>query len=187
MTFYQFMSMFPAEDAAVSYFINARYHGVPACPHCGAKVKVYRYQKRLKACHCKNCNSSFSPFSGTVFGKSGTDLRKWFFAIHLVLNARKGISGLQLQRETGVTCKTAWRMLQQIRLAMGNGDMSRAFSALVEIDETYVGGKPRKTSKPPIDFSLPSPVKRGRGTRKTPVVGVKERSSGPVYAQDYAP
>jgi transposase-like protein len=182
--------MFPDEQTAVNYFINARYGGVLICPHCGAKVRVYRYRQRMKACHCKNCNNSFSPFAGTIFEKSCTDMRKWFFAIHLVLNARKGISGLQLQREIGVTYKTAWRMLQQIRLAMGNEDMSGAFSILVEIDETYVGGKPRKTGKAlSADGSSSEPpiVKRGRGTRKTPVVGVKERSSGSVYAQIMLP
>jgi transposase-like protein len=184
------MSMFPTEEVAVDYFINTRYGGVLTCPHCGADTKVYRYQNRLKACHCKSCNNSFSLFAGTIFEKSSTDMRKWFFAVHLVLNARKGISGLQLQREIGVTYKTAWRMLQQIRLAMGNGDMRKAFSMLVEVDETYVGGKPRRAGKilgPDGVSPEPSKVKRGRGTRKTPVVGVKERSSGSVYAQVMLP
>jgi transposase-like protein len=158
------------------------------CPHCGAKVKVYRYRKRAKACHCKNCNNSFSPFTNTIFEKSSTDMRSWFYAIHLFLNGKKGISGCQLQREIGVTYKTAWRMLKQIRGAMGNEDDRKAFEAFVEVDETYVGGRPRKENAKFDEKGekIPSekePSKRGRGTAKTPVVGVKERSSKRVYAK----
>jgi transposase-like protein len=101
------------------YYVKIRYNGKPACHHCGS-VKVYQLKERIKVFHCNDCNNSFSPFSGTIFEKSSTDLRKWMYAIHLFLNGKKGISGMQLMRETGVTYKTAWRMLQQIRLAMGN-------------------------------------------------------------------
>jgi transposase-like protein len=125
-------------------------------------------------------------FSNTIFKKSTTDLRKWFYAVHLVLNAKKGISGYQLQREIGVTYKCAWRMLKQISAAMGNKDMKKSFQIFVEIDETYVGGKPRKQN---VKFDengniVPkTPSKRGRGTNKTPVVGIKERNTKNVYAQ----
>jgi transposase-like protein len=98
----------------------------------------------------------------------------------LFLNGKKGISGLQLQREIGVTYKTAWRILKQIRIAMGNDSANRKmFEAIVEIDETYVGGKPRKRSKRDNDKKNP----RGRGTKKTPVVGIVDRDSKQVYAR----
>ena len=115
----------------------------------------------------------FSPFTNTIFEKSRTDLRKWFYAIPLLLNDKKGISGCQLQREIGVTYKTAWRMLRLIREAMGNNDMSKTFGCLVEVDKTYIGGKPRKGN---VQFDTNGNVvakpksKRGRGTNKTPVV-----------------
>jgi transposase-like protein len=188
MTFQEFNQLFPTEKAAADYFLRVRYGDTLTCPHCGAKVKVYCYRKRAKACHCKNCNNSFSPFSNTIFEKSATSLVKWFYAVHLFLNDKKGISGCQLQREIGVTYKTAWRMLQQIRMAMGNADMTKAFSVLVEVDETYVGGKPRRENVT-LDADgnvVPSdkpPRKRGRGTDKTPIIGVRERSSGKVYAE----
>jgi len=80
----------------------------------------------------------------------------------------------------GVTYKTAWRMLTLIREAMGNNDMSKSFECFVEIDETYIGGRPRKEN---IGIIPTVKAKRGRGTDKTPVVGVKERGTNRVYAQ----
>ena len=177
MTFFDFMIKFPTEKAVIKYFLKIRYNDVLICPHCGSKVRVQHRNDNLKLCNCHNCNNTFSPFKNTIFEKSSTDLRKWFYAIHLFLNSKKALSGLQLQREIGVTYKTAWRMLKQIRSAMGNTDMSKAFEAMVEIDETYIGGKPRKMN------GETEPSKRGRGTKKTPVVGVKERSSSHVFAK----
>lgn len=103
----------------------------------------------------------------------------WLYAINLVLIARKGISALQLQRELGIgSYRSAWRMLHQIRKAIGKKEYKEAFKAIVEIDETYVGGKPRKHNNHDDDENN----KRGRGTSKTPVIGVKERSTGKVHA-----
>jgi transposase-like protein len=178
MTFSEFSSKVPTEETAINYFIKNRYGGTLACPHCRAITKVYRYRKLLKLCHCKNCKNSFSPFKGTIFEKSRTKLRQWFYAIHLLLNDRKGTSACQLQRELGVTYKTALSMLHKIRLAMGNEDMAKAFTKLVEIDETYMGPKPRKGGKP---------SKSGWGTSKTVVFGLKERHTGRVYAQVMLP
>jgi transposase-like protein len=183
MTFFEFDKKFPTEKSVIDYFLHIRYNNTLVCPHCGSMVKVYRYRSRAKVCKCTACNNTFSIFSNTIFEKSSTDLRKWFYAIHLFLNGKKGISGCQLQRELGVTYKTAWRMLKQIRTAMGNTDMRKSFEAFVEIDETYVGGKPRKENTwidkdGVIVPSAKEPSKRGRGTDKTPVIGVRERSSG---------
>jgi transposase-like protein len=192
MTFLDFNKRFPTEKAAIDHFVEVRYKGMLTCPHCGAIVKVYRYRERAKVCHCKNCNDSFSPFTNTIFENSSTDMRKWFYAIHLFLNAKKGVSASNIQREVGVTYKTAWRMLQQIRIAMGNEKDAKAFEAIVEVDETYVGGRPRRdnvrldTEGNPI-LGVKEPSKRGRGTSKTPVVGVKERESGNVYAKVMLP
>jgi len=146
MTFFEFNSKFPTEQAAINYFYKIRYNGVLSCPHCGAKVNLYR-TSRQKVCICHSCENTFSPFADTIFRKSTTDMRKWFYAIHLILNGKKGISGCHIQRELGVTYKTAWRMLKQIREAMGNVDMKKTFDVFVEIDETYIGGKPRKEKK----------------------------------------
>ena len=91
------------------------------------------------------------------------------YAIQLFLNGKKGISGYQLQREIEVTYKTAWRMLKLIREAMGNVKHGKVFEAMVEIDETYIGGKPRKKNRKDDNDK---PNERGRGTKKNPVVGI---------------
>ena len=184
MTFFEFNKRFPTEKSAIDYFIKIRYRNALTCPKCGAKTKVYRWKGRTKVVHCKRCNSQFSVFAGTIFEGSSTDMRKWFYAIHLFLNAKKGVSACQLQRELGVTYKTAWRILMRIRTAMGNEKTRKLFKGIVEIDETYVGGKPRKINVKldkegrPVFPGKKKFYKRGRGTRKTPVVGIKERSSG---------
>ena len=177
MTIFELLKKFPTENSIIEYFIKARYGETVICPHCGHVIEVKNRNGRPKLFNCRFCKNTFSIFKGTIFEKSDTDLRKWFYAIHLFLNDKKGISAKQLQREIGVTYKTAWRMLHKIRKAMSNTDMSKAFEAIVEIDETYIGGKPRKRNSESVSS------KRGRGTNKTPVVGVKERSSNKVYAQ----
>ncbi|MHB9293045.1 hypothetical protein Holit_02162 [Hollandina sp. SP2] len=122
-------------------------------------MRVYKDRKRAKACHCLVWYNSFSPFSSTIFEKTTTDLRKWFYTVHLLLNAVKGISTCYLKREIGVT---------------------------------YVGGKSRKENAKfdAVGNRLPPQnpkSKRGRGTSKTPVVGVTERGTNWVYAKVMLP
>jgi len=181
MTFLELMKRFPTEKKIVEHFITIRYPNGITCNHCGS-TKIYPRGESIKTFSCNGCLNAFSPFKGTIFEKSSTDLRKWFYAIHLFLNGKKGISGLQLQREIGVTYKTAWRMLHQIRLAMGNSEQSEFFDTVIEIDETYVGGKPRKKNRKDDDDDL-TPPKRGRGTKKTPVVGIVDRENKQVFAK----
>lgn len=181
MNLFELLTRFPTEEKFVEYFIKLRYQGHPVC-HCCGGVQTYKRSDSLKKYICKACGSSFSIFAGTIFEKSSTDLRKWAYAIHLFLNSKKGISSYQLEREIDVTHKTAWRMLQQIRLAMGNKDVE-TFSTIIEMDETYIGGKPRKKNKRKDDDENNKPNKRGRGTSKTPVVGVVDRTNKKVHAK----
>ena len=146
MNYKEFMKKFPDDKAIIDYFIRIRYPEGIRCPYC-KNEKVYQKKDRLKVFDCNFCGRSFSVFKDTIFEKTTTDLQKWFFAIHLVLNAKKGISAKQLQREIGVTYKTAWRILHQIRQAMEDKNSDDFFDTIVEIDETYVGGKPRKSNR----------------------------------------
>ena len=184
MTFLELLKKFPTEKDIINHYVHIRYGERAVCNHCGS-LKVYQRNTDIKMFDCNDCHNSFSVFKGTIFEKSSTDLRKWFYAIHLFLNGKKGISGLQLQREIGVTYKTAWRMLQQIRLAMGNAENQEFFDTIVEIDETYVGGKPRKSNEHDDDAprGTGTGAKRGRGTDKTPVVGMIDRNTKKAFVK----
>jgi len=180
MTFLDFIIQFPTEKSIIDYFVAIRFPKQPYCIHCGSD-KVYRKNgnSQSRFFHCNDCKTEFSIFHGTIFYNSQTDLRKCYFAINTILLAKKGISALQLQREIGCTYKTVWRMLNRIRTAMGNEKDKKLFEAIVEIDETYVGGKPKKTNK----FADNKKNKRGRGTSKTPIIGIKDRTTKGVYAK----
>lgn len=181
MNFFEFNKKFPTQIACINYFIKLYYSEGAKCRHC-QYGKVYHRLDYPKQFDCYHCHNSFSIFKGTILEKSRTDLRKWLYAIHLFLNGKKGISGYQLQREIGVTYKTAWRMLKQIRMAMGNLENKEFMGLIAEIDETYVGGKPRKKNKKKDDDDTPK-NKPGRGTKKEAVVGVVDRENKKVFAQ----
>ena len=173
MDVFSFFEKFPTELSVIEYFIKVRYSDKKeaVCPHCGSVGKTSHRKDMPKKFQCNSCNNSFSVFKDTIFEKSDTDLRKWFYAIHLMLNSKKGISGYQLQREIKVTYKTAWRTLKKIREAMSNEELA-LFQEISEIDETYVGGKPRKQAKKDDDDDKPQGGLRGRGTNKTPAIGI---------------
>jgi transposase-like protein len=184
MNFIEFNKQFKSEQDVINYFIKIRYPQGIKCNHCGNE-KVYKYEneKLKKVFRCGKCNRDFSIFKDTIFEKSETSLVKWMYAIHLFLNSKKGISGYQLMREVDVTYKTAWRMLKQIRKSM-TSDNQDFFNAIVEIDETYIGGKPRKSNdKSKNDDDTDDHNKRGRGTKKNAVVGVVDRDNKKVFAK----
>lgn len=162
-TIQDFNTQFPNDDACLDWLKDSRWPtGMIPCEKCGKDRKHYRVTGR-PAYACDRCGSMVSPMAGTIFEKSSTSLRIWFYAMYLMASTRCGISAKQLQRETGVTYKTAWRMFKQIRTLMSE-EVSLEGEA-VEMDETYVGGKRRNGS-------------RGRKTdgNKTCVVGVVERT-----------
>ena len=116
--------------------------------------------------------------SGTIMQKTKIPLQKWFLAIGLLVNAKKSLSSCQLSRDLEVNQPSAWYMQQRIRRAMAD-NQADWLSGIVEADETYVGGKPRKRNN--RDDNQP-PAPRGRGTRKTAVIGAVERG-GRAFAR----
>ncbi|TGL61186.1 IS1595 family transposase [Leptospira sarikeiensis] len=165
------MMRFPTELDVIDYFVHVKYPKGTRCTHCNSK-KVYRRTATPRKFHCNSCNNSFSIFKSSIFKDTKVDLRKWLYVIHLVTNAKKGISACQVHREIRGSYKTSWRMVHQIRKAMGQVTTQNAFKAIFEIDETYVAAGPKIRLK----------SKRGRGTFKTPIVGVYNRDDDRIYA-----
>jgi transposase-like protein len=170
-TIQSFNAQFPNNDACLDWLKAERWpEGLIPCEKCGKDRKHHRVTGR-PAYACDYCGSMISPMAGTIFEKSSTSLRTWFYAMYLMSATRCGISAKQIQRETGVTYKTAWRMFKKIRTLMSE-DVSLEGEA-VEIDETYVGPRRQRGAK------------RGRPSahdgRKACVVGAVERG-GKVVA-----
>jgi len=146
-----FFKQFPDDDTCLLHLFNVRFGQGHECPKCKRAAKWYRLHVH--------------PMVGSIFEKSRTPLQLWFYAVFLFTTTRHGVSGKELQRQLGVTYKTAWRMAAKIREHMAAVDGEKPIGGegkTVEIDETMVGGK-RKG-------------KRGRGAAgKTVVLGMMER------------
>ena len=164
------------EDTARTYLENLRWPaGIPVCPFCsseGSRInrKASCGRKAQKGvCKCKSpeCRKQFTVTKGTVFESSHVGISLWMMAMFIMCSSKKGVSAHQIHRMLSVTYKTAWFMCHRIRYAMEEGPMRELLEGKVEVDETYVGGKPR-----PGDGKV---HKRGRGTSKTPVMVLVER------------
>jgi len=140
-TFLQFEKDFPTDDACLEQIKEQRFpQGKTDCGRCLKSRKHYRVKGRT-AYACETCGNHIYPLAGTIFEKSSTSLRIWFHAMYLMGSTRCGISAKQIQRETGVTYKTAWRMFHQIRKLMAEDlKLGGPESGGVEVDEMYHGG-----------------------------------------------
>lgn len=171
MNIIRIYKQFPTQEDCIEYLEQIRWKDKPTCPYCNSTnstpmPKEYRH-------HCNNCNTSYSVTVGTIFHKTHLDFQKWFLATSLILNAKKGISARQLARDLEVNKNTAWYMAMRIRKAMCERWQRELLQGVIEMDETYVGGKPRYPGGK-IRNKVPRP-KRGRGTNKIPVVGMVQR------------
>ena len=173
-TISDFNRQFPTDDACLEHLKEQRFPGgVAYCEGCRQERKLHRIKER-PVYACDECLTQISPMAGTIFEHTSTSLRLWYYAMYLMASTRCGISAKQIQRETGVTYKTAWRMFRQIRTLLSEGDAKLEGEA-VEVDEAYFGGKRKGGGG-----------RRLRGDKgeilKSPVLGMVERK-GRVIAK----
>jgi len=172
---FQFLKRFNNEDAARNYIEKLRWNGKPDCPQCHSVERI-QARSRKGYYRCLICVVDFTVRTGTVMERSHVPLDKWLYAMYLMATARKGVSSLQLSKEVGVTQKTAWFILQRLRESCGGPDDMPQLSGLVEVDETFLGGKE-------MNKHANRKLKAGRGTvGKTAVLGLRERG-GALRAQ----
>lgn len=178
-TLMDFMKEFSDDAACLNWLWRARFapDGETAdCPKCrkARKFKRYEMAQSRPSWTCTGCGHHLHVLAGTIFEKSSTSLHLWFYAMYLMTSTRCGISAKQLERELGVTYKTAWRMAHLIRTKLMAQD-AEPMEGPVEMDETYVGGRSRYRGT----------SGKGRGTKKQPVFGIVQRG-GKVFATPVA-
>lgn len=154
------------------------------CIRCNSE-KISRAYKRNQF-ECETCGYHFSVTAGTIFHDSHLALRKWFIAIYLICESKKGVSALQLKRTLGVAYKTAWYLCHRIREAVKNDADCELLSGIVECDETYIGGKAKNMHRAKL-----AKMTKGRGgyDNKTMVLGAIERGGNvrlQVAGQNFA-
>ncbi len=142
-TIQDFFKRFPDDEACLSHLFENSYGQGHECPKCKKSAKWYRI-KAERAYSCQWCGHHLHPTVGTPFAKSRTSLQLWFFAIFLFVKSRNGVSAKELERQLGVTYKTAWRMGHEIRkhMAAVDGDTPLGgYGKQVEVDEVFIGGR----------------------------------------------
>jgi transposase-like protein len=209
MNLIELQNKYNTHDKCIAHLEEVRWHGEPQCPHCEstgvtarAKMKKSKRGRKRKHAekatktpkyHCNSCNKDFTVLYGTIFEGSKMPLQKWFMLISIMLNARKGVSAMNIMRDLGITYKSAWYSAMRVRCAML--DQADMLEGVVEMDESYFGGKPRHRNSKDNVASLSNVEKddwlgkdgstnkridkrkfnKGRGTDKVKVVGIVER------------
>jgi transposase-like protein len=166
---------FPDEDTCFTHLEQLRWNGEVVSPF-DAASKVYKCAGHKWK--CKNTNRYFTVKTGTIFEDTKIPLVKWFMALYIFSSHKKGISSHQLARDIDVTQKTGWFLLHRLRYAFAHPNFQAMLDGIVEVDETYVGGKEGNKH---ADKKTPGNTGRSIKT-KTPVVGVLQRG-GNIIAQ----
>ncbi|HTU11632.1 MAG TPA: IS1595 family transposase [Allosphingosinicella sp.] len=179
MNIIQIFESFQTQEQSIAYLEKVRWADQPHCPYCGS-LTVGRHASKdrgMARWQCRDCSRAFSVTVGTLFHGTHIKLRNWFLVLALMLNAKKSMSAYQIARDLDMRRPTVWSMMQRIRTAMAaDPEQEKLLYGLVEADETYIGGKPRRGNNGRGGKPL------GRGTKKTPVLGAVERRGRVVAA-----
>jgi transposase-like protein len=145
MNFTTLQQKFNTHSKCIKHLEKVRWDGHPTCLTCHSDKVYYRKARdawrKTPQYHCNICNKDFTVLKGTIFEGSKMPLQKWFALISMMLNARKGISAMQISRDLGITYKAAWYSAMRVRCCML--DQASMLEGIVEMDEVYIGGKPR--------------------------------------------
>jgi len=177
MNLKEFFEKYPDDEACLNKIMSVKYGFKPYCVGCGRR-RSFKKKAGRPVYQCGG-GHQISPLVDTIFEKSSTKLQLWFFAIHLMLVTRSGISAKSLQRELGVTYKTAWRMMKQIRILMGKRD-NRKLKGVVEVDESFFGGKGMNRKYVPHFNEKPKDIIMGMIERDGEVVMKKIETTGRI-------
>ncbi len=185
MDLLKFFDMFPDEQACRDFLEKHRWPNEITCPQCGIIGKAYKYKNGKNAgklFKCAACRQQFTVRVGTIFEDSPITLRKWFLAIYLSTNNKKGVSSVQLGKYLKVRQATAWFILQRVREVERIGTFEKLTGA-VEMDEAYIGGKDSNKHYSKRLKTLTGKGAQGFGSKnsKAPVVGMVERG-GKLHA-----
>ncbi len=182
-TIQDFNEQFPTDESCLEHLKEQRFPGgITYCDKCQQDRKHYKIAGR-PVYSCDHCGTQISPMSGTIFEHSSTSLRLWYYAMYLMASTRCGISAKQIQRETGVTYKTAWRMFRQIRTLLSE-DMQLEGEA-VEIDETGVGPTTKRLGKSPKPKTTVFGMVERKGRVKAVVAGDRKKETLMPIIKEY--
>jgi len=169
MSLLEFAQRFATTEACLKHLEATRWADGEFCPHCGSERRIYHYRDGLRH-KCADCRAVFRITAGTMFGDSPLKLLpKWFAAIYLVTEHRKGISSVQLARDIGVTQKTAWYMMHRIHKAAGKAFEEGKLLGPVEMDEACFGAPTARKKKGKRHG------RKGYSEQDSTLLGMKER------------
>ncbi len=170
-TIKQFNEKYIDDNACLYQVFLSRYSHLENCPECSGKFSYYKVTDR-KCYACAYCGHQLHPLAGTIFHKSSTSLKNWFYAIFLFSTSKNGVSAKELERQLGVTYKCAYRIAKQIRKLFDKS--VSILTNIVEIDEAYVGGKEANKHK---DKKTPNNQGRSLKTKSAVLVAVERQGN----------